>query len=392
MSFDAVVVGAGPAGATCALDLARGGLRVALIDRATPPRYKTCGGGIVARAVGALDVDVSGAIERSLRRLELRLDAKSRAFGIERASAPVVMAMRAPFDALLGDAAREAGAEVLAPCAFRGLRRVGSRFEVQTERGALEAAFVVGADGAGSRVARAAGWTGTLHTVPALESEIRVDEKTFARFSGAARFDFGVVPDGYGWVFPKKRHLSVGCLSTRLAGDKRRSGAAGLPRYLERYLGTLGLAEPVGREDHGFVIPARPRSGRLARRGVFLVGDAAGLADPLTCEGISNAIQSGRLAARAMIESRGDGERSARRYDDLLSTTLLPELRWARRLATPLYRYPGLRGFVFRRMGPQLCEAITDVFMGQRTYRDLLLRPVTYWRFMGALARPSVAG
>lgn len=389
MSFDVVVVGAGPAGATCALDLARGGFRVALLDRARPPRYKTCGGGIVARALGALDVDVSGVIERSLGRLELRLDAKSRAFEVERAPAPIVMAMRAPFDALLSDAARAAGVEVLAPCAFRGLRRVSSGFEVQTERGALETEFVVGADGAGSRVARAAGWTAALRTVPALESEIRVGEEVFARFAGAARFDFGVVPDGYGWVFPKRNHLSVGCLSTRLAKAKRRSGSNSLTLCLERYLETLGLAEPIGREDHGFVIPVRPRSGRLARHGVFLVGDAAGLADPLTCEGISNAIRSGRLAARAMIESRGDGERSARRYDDLLSASLLPELRWASRLATLLYRYPLLRRFVFRRVGTQLCEAITDVFMGQRTYRDLLFRPATYWRFMGALARPS---
>ena len=295
------------------------------------------------------------------------------------------MTMRASFDARLVDAAVAAGATLLAPSAFRDLRRTDSGLEVVTDQGEIGASWVVGADGAGSRVARAAGWGSSRRAIPAIESELRVDADVFDRFAGAARFDFGPIPHGYGWVFPKRNHLSVGCLTTRSATHEPASRSLGLNRTFEGYLQALALDRPLEREDHGFAIPIEPRDRRLARDGVVLIGDAAGLADPLTCEGISNAIRSGRLAARAMIETRKAPDRTAKAYCDLLEESILPELRWARRLAPLLYDYPRLRGFVFRRMGAGLCEAFTDVFSGSRTLQGLLSRPSTYGRFVGAL-------
>ncbi len=397
------VVGAGPAGATCALDLARAGLEVVLLDKTAPPRYKTCGGAIVGRALESLDVDVSPSVERSLHRVELSIGqgegqgegAGERetglSFAVERSPAPIVMTMRASFDLRLVDAARKAGATLLAPSAFRNLRRAGSRLEVVTDQGGISVTWVVGADGVGSRVARAAGWGSSPRTIPAIESELRVAPDVFDRFAGAARFDFGLIPHGYGWVFPKRNHLSVGCLTTRRAGYETESRPLGLNRHFEGYLRALGLDRPLEREDHGFAIPIRPRDRRLARDGVLLIGDAAGLGDPLTCEGISNAIRSGQLAARAMIETRKAPHRTAKTYGDLLEESILPELRWARRLAPLLYDHPRLRGFVFGRAGPGLCEAFMDVFSGSRTVRGLLSRPANYGRFLGALVRSSAA-
>lgn len=389
MRVDAAVVGAGPAGSTCALHLARAGFRVVLLDKAAPPRYKTCGGGIVGRALEFLDVDIGSSIERSLNRVELNLGDREAglSFALERSPAPVVMTMRAAFDCRLVDAAVEAGVTLRAPSVFRDLRRAGPRFDVVTDQGAISASWVVGADGAASRVARAAGWGRAPRPVPAIESEIRVTGEVFDLFATAARFDFGLIPNGYGWVFPKRSHLSVGCLTTRPGGRETKPSALGLNRHFERYLRTLGLDSPLEREDHGFAIPTRPRGHRLARNGVLLVGDAAGLGDPLTCEGISHAIRSGQLAARALIETREEPQRTSKRYLDFLDESILPELRWARRLAPLLYDHPRLRGFAFRRVGAKLCEALADVFCGSRTYRDLLNRPATYRRLLGALIR-----
>jgi len=117
---------------------------------------------------------------------------------------------------------------------------------------------------------------------------------------------------------------------------------------------------------------------------MLLVGDAAGLADPVTAEGISLAARSGRLAADAIIASQLDPGRACAGYDTALRP-MLAELRVARTLARLLYEYPRARRWMFQRVGQRLVEAITDVFMGARTYRGsvmglcaaLALRPST---------------
>src|SRR5439155_22700481 len=113
----------------------------------------------------------------------------------------------------------------------------------------------------------------------------RVDDDRRERFARVPRFDVGIVPFGYAWVFPKTAHLSAGVLTTR-------RGTINLHRQLEEYLRVIGLA-PQSMERHGFVIPVRPRDGPLARERILLVGYAAGLADAWTAEGISLAALNG---------------------------------------------------------------------------------------------------
>jgi len=240
----------------------------------------------------------------------------------------------------------------------------------------VTAAFVIAADGATGELARLAGWGDGRHLIPALEYEVHVDDATLDRFARVPRFDVGVVPCGYAWVFPKTAHLSVGVLTTR-------RGAINLHRWLEQYLRVIGIA-PRSMERHGFVIPVRPRAGPLARQRMLLVGDAAGLADPVTAEGISLAARSGELAAEAIVASQLDPPRARAAYRAALRP-ILAELRVARMLARLLYEHPRARCWMFRRVGQRLVEAITDVFMGARTYRGsvpalfaaLALRPST---------------
>ncbi|HZH81344.1 MAG TPA: FAD-dependent monooxygenase, partial [Gemmatimonadales bacterium] len=234
------------------------------------------------------------------------------------------------------------------------------------DRGVVSASFVIAADGAGSDVARLAGWTDGRHLIPALEYEVQVDRATLDRFAGTPRFDVGLVPYGYAWVFPKAAHLSVGVLTAH-------RGPINLHRHLEEYLRAIRLV-PRAMRRHGFVIPVRPRAGPLARGRVLLTGDAAGLADPLTAEGISPAARSGRLAARAIQEgweTRSDPAWVSETYGTLLRP-MLADLRVARWLARLLYDHPRTRAWLFRRMGQRLVEAITDVFLGVRTYRGSL--------------------
>jgi len=101
------------------------------------------------------------------------------------------------------------------------------------------------------------------------------------------------------------------------------------------------------------------------------VGDACGLADPVTCEGISHALASGQLAARAIAAAR-EPDAVARAYRDSLERDVLSELRIARRLARWIYRPSRLRDAIFAAFGQGLCEAMTRVISGERRYRDVL--------------------
>src|SRR2546426_380889 len=290
--FDVAVVGAGPAGATAALTLARRGLNVALLEKETLPRYKTCGGALVGRALALLPPDVQPVLERRCGQAELHLlDANQHYRATRDPPGPPIMAMpmRARLDHLLASAAAAAGAALRAPCAVTGVSMEPRHVRLDTDAGPVTAALVIAADGATGELARLAGWSDGRHLIPALEYEVRVDDATLDRFARVPRFDVGLISHGYAWVFPKTAHLSVGVLTTH-------RGATNLHRQLEEYLRVIGLA-PQAIERHGFVIPVRPRTGSLARERMLLVGDAAGLADPVTAEGISLAAPSGGAPA-----------------------------------------------------------------------------------------------
>ena len=115
---------------------------------------------------------------------------------------------------------------------------------------------------------------------------------------------------------------------------------------------------------------------------MLLTGDAAGFADPVTAEGISFSLLSGRLAARSILTGDGDPEVVRHEYGSRLRTQILPELRLGRLLARALYGAPRLRRALLRRAGPSFCTAMLLVMSGQRSYRQLLSSPPNYLRLL----------
>ena len=378
--MDVAVVGAGPAGATAALVLARAGVEVALLDRAPLPRDKTCGGGVVARALESLPPGVGIPVERRLGRVESRFADTGVAVIVERETPLVHMAMRAPLDLALAEAARAAGAALCAPCALGRVGLAPDHVQLETSRGLFRARFLVAADGATGPTARMAGWTEPLASVPALDAEVEVLPSVLARFADRARFDLGTPAGGYGWIFPKADHLSVGVgVFTRGAVRRR------LRDELARYLHAVGLGEASVRRVRGAPIPVRPRRDP-ARGRVLLAGDAAGLADPLTGEGISLAILSGRLAAESLLAARLDARSAARVYVASLHRSILRDLRIARGLAWVLYGRPALARRLVPRLGQLAGEALTEVVAGRRTYRALVGSGRAWRRLLTAVA------
>ncbi len=366
-----VIVGGGPAGASAALELGGRGLRVALIEKGVPPRYKTCGGGVLSRALALLPVDVKAAVERECLVAELVHHAPHLRFVCRRSSPIVSMVMRDQFDHLLVAAAQDRGVQLISGTTVSDVGLSPNGVCLATRTGEIRAKFVIAADGVNSVVAHKTRRRPLGGVVPALECEVTLPPDVMAPFMHAARFDFGLVPAGYGWVFPKGHHLSIGVGTTR-------RGAANLPDQYRRYLAHLGLRGVISEERHGFMIPCRPREGLFEVPRVLFAGDAAGLADPVTAEGITAGILSGQLAGRALLAGGFRDVEVRRAYQKTLDGELLSELRVARALAWVLYDCPRLRTALFKRHGQRISELMTQIVTGETSYTAAVRRPGNY--------------
>lgn len=362
-TYDLAIIGSGPSGASAAFEAAKNGLKTVIIEKELLPRYKTCGGGFVFRGRKNMSFDITSAVEREFFNLDIRFDDKQLALNTVRKHPIISMVMRDEFDFLMVQKAQELGVELLQGEKLTGLDFQNEYTTLTTSNLKIQAKFIIAADGALSPTAKLAGWEESRKMCPALEYEIKVPEEDFERLSTSARFDMDVIPFGYGWSFPKKNHLSVGVVNffkTKKSID--------LKTYYRDYLKMLGITEVLEEQAHGFIIPIIPRKDGFVKHNVFLIGDAAGFADPLTAEGISNAIYSGKLAARAIVESELDLEKAIQLYDEKLNKKLLPELRLGVKLAGFFYENKTLRNILLKKYGQRASEYMTDIFMGDRTY------------------------
>jgi len=359
--FDVAIIGSGPAGASAAFELAKNGISTVIIEKETLPRYKTCGGGFAYRGRRKMPFDVSSVVEKEF----FRVDAFFEKIGVhvvsERKEPIISMVMRDDFDNFLVEKAKEHGITLLENHKLKNIT-FEDNITLHTTQGDVKTKFVIAADGALSTTAKLTGWEETRLLIPALEYEVEVHPEDFKRLSKSVRLDFDAIPMGYGWCFPKKNHLSIGLASfRRVKVDFKKL-------YRDYMENILGITEVINEEMHGFQIPVTPRTDGCVRKGVFLVGDAAGFADPLTAEGISNSIFSGIMAAEAIVESELDQQIAEENYNTKLNETLIPELKTGVRLSKLFYENEKIRNFLIKKYGDRICEVMTQILMGERTY------------------------
>jgi geranylgeranyl reductase family protein len=301
VSHDVAIVGAGPAGSVAAYRLASAGASVLLLDKAKFPRDKPCGGGVTGRAARQLPFSIEPVIEDVTDRLDCGL--RYRQHVTRRGRGPLAyMTQRRRLDHFLLQKAAEAGADV----------REGETADARE----LDARIVIGADGCNGSSAKQLGLAEDIVHGVALEANYPYE----ARFAGGMVLEIAVVRGGYGWIFPKGDHLNVGVGGNSAEGPKLR---AELRRMCEAY----GIDPGTATETRGYRLPMRRPKTLLSRGTAAVIGDAAGLVDPFSGDGMYEAFLSAKLVTEAALDVLAGRAESLDAYQAAVERRIAPLTR-----------------------------------------------------------------
>jgi geranylgeranyl reductase family protein len=387
---DAAVVGGGPAGAWAAYTLARRGARVTIFDP-SHPREKPCGGGVTGRALAVVADAIDGArfpqrVIRSARFLDSRsggevtIELEPDRVGVDprvrpgadtrvgpygpNGHASLIVASRALFDAALLDAARRAGASV-ACSRVTNVTVDADGVRIDTDGGTHRAGMVIGADGANSLVRRR-----VVQPFPRRHLSIATGFFAHGATSDEVVIELVADPAGYLWSFPRPDHLAIGMCAQADAGIS----PATLRDQARDWTGRRHLADDARLEPYSWPIPSLDAWAfgalDLASERWALVGDAAGLVDPITREGIYFALLSGQWAADAVADGRFPRDYTARIRDEIA-----PDLACAARFKAGFFRPAFMKLLIHAlQRSAAVREILVDLVAGRQSYLSLKWR------------------
>ncbi len=365
--YDVIVVGAGPAGSLTAYHLARAGVRVALLDAKLFPREKPCGGGVQQRASTRIPFDWCDVARTTLRNVTLSFrlgNPLTRCY----AEPLVYSVLRSEFDQHLMTVAQKAGAAIILGAKVVAVSpNDNGLVQVQTENEIFRARALVGADGANSIVSRELNARSTYFWQAGLYCEIPQESVNADVLDPASmRIDWGTLPSGYAWIFPKNGYVNVGVGCPSSLGRLLRP-------YLKRFLSSERLVPPgvlAKLKFAGHQLPTLTRRTKVASGPILLVGDAAGLVEPFTGDGISYACHSAEIASGVILEGLQQSLVDLASYQARLWSEVGAELIWARRLLSFAVAFPRSIYRMFDR-NEQIWETFCKVLRGEESFRRL---------------------
>lgn len=401
--FDVVIVGAGPAGSACAIRLGNSGLKVALLDKATFPRDKTCGDALSVDVINQLFI-LSEKLAADFKSLENKIPS----YGVKIFSPdhnfidiPFIykneksfgyISPRLNFDNFLFQHVKEyANVEIYEGCCAERIEQKKSGIIVETNKGSFESELIIGADGAHSAVSKNIG-------------EIKVDKKHYSAglrvyYEGVASFHkenfielhfFKDILPGYLWIFPmadNKANVGIGMLSSVVSKNK-----VNLKEVLQKLITTqphlkerFENAKPL-ETIKGYGLPLGSKKRNISGERYLLTGDAAALIDPFSGEGIANAIRSGRVAAEHVIKCFAENNFSAafnKGYDKEIYRRMWNEFKISKTLQT-IVTYPCAFNFAVKKakQSKYLQQFLIEALASAESKKKLLTKPGFYYRML----------
>jgi geranylgeranyl reductase family protein len=355
-------------------------MRVLALEKEYMPRYKPCGGALSARVLNVLKTDLSTTIQATIYGGQFTFQG-GEPFVAHFHKPVAYMVMRPQFDQLLSQKARQAGAFVHEGERVHTIRLHETGVEVGTSQAVYRAAWLIGADGASGVVRQYVTKRHRQVPIAGLEAEITTDQNIVQQYTNNVVLDFGMIPNGYSWIFPKRDHLSVGT-----AGAFRQIPH---PRHcLWRFLNTHGFRS-AQEKVYGHVIPTFSGGNlHVQRQRIFLIGDAAQLVDPFLGEGIYYAVKSAQIISRTLIDYAQQPLIAGLQYEKRLQD-VVSELRTSLKIARLLYHFPHYGYHLFKTYGI-LAQSYFKVLCGENNFarfytillRHAVLHAMSYtlWR------------
>jgi flavin-dependent dehydrogenase len=358
------ILGGGPSGAFAAAQLASNGVKTVVFDEKLAWE-KPCGGGLTYKAYSQYPFLADGATPKKIIRQTVLSAPKSKAVTLS-LDRPLLIYSRYDLNGMLLDRAQSAGAQ-LEKTRILNIERTGSRWLLHTKNGAVDADYCVVATGARNPLRNFGTELTSSDAMSALGYYIPGDRN---------RIDIQFLPnlEGYIWVFPRCGHLSVGICG-------KGEPASALRARLERYMEEQDLSKD-GATFYSHLLPCLGtpawKRNRVSGDGWIATGDAAGLVDPITGEGLYYAVRSADLAAKAILAESLDLAGVA--YKKLLRRVFMADLEFGSRLAGRVFQGTFLGGSVtsrmvqFTRLSPRFRSVMQDLFAGTQPYAGLKRR------------------
>lgn len=356
--YDVIVVGLGPAGAIAAYELSRRGHRVLALERSSLPRGKTCGGALTVRAASLIPFSIRDEVEQTLYGIRFNFCGRE-PFVLETTEPIAYTVSRDRFDYLLASKAEAEGALLCDETEVMEWKEEKGVVTVRSEHDAWRCRYFIGADGLNGLIRRGGGNQPSEGAV-GVESEIPYQEMEQADHS-LIQVDLGSAPQGFGWLLPKRDHHATG-----VSGAERKVKSAG--ELYGQFIENQGiLKEASGQPVSVFHRIPSEEGTPLHSGSVLWVGDAAGLIDPLSGDGLYYALLTGLIAAEVISNNLlGEGT-SLTAYTARVRAETTEEFRVARRMARLFHRWPET-SYRFLQSHPWVAELYFEILRGRERY------------------------
>jgi len=358
MTFDCIVIGAGPAGASAAYHLAKRGRSVLMLEKQTLPRYKPCSGGVSPAIAQWFDFDFTPAIDFKVENIRYTWKMGDPVQAKLKTPEPMWMVRRDVFDHYLVQQAQNQGAELRDNTEATGIEFKSDHWQVNTANGPIAGRYLIAADGAKGPTRK---WLGFK------EAKQRIGASLEAPLSNVdpanVHFEFGLVKNGYIWNFPKANGYSLG-IATFRGGEP-----SDLQPLLSEYATKFGMDLASSQK---FIHPLCLWDGnqKLHTQNALLAGETACVVDPFTAEGIRPSIFTGVKSAEAIDQALAGNANALEAYSQIISDEWGADMAWAQRLAGLFYRVPGI-GYKVGVKRPAATERIGQILCGELRYADV---------------------